>query len=888
MKIVFGLWADGGAWPDHGGDAPGSLGQPVVGPNGLVDILETLLGLGGPATAQVVRIAHFQSHLESLGGAYFWSRSLAVDSWSTARTLLAWRDDLVGLGWRANISWQSPRLADLAAASSAATDLPRGLNDRIVGVLDALNPRAAAAITHIRMIDDPALCPAAIRRLIHRLAELGTAVGHVQPVPAAAAETALGRLQRWMLGDNAELGTADESVTLATSASASLAAEVLGDWFASRSGEAIALVAQDGDTGLLDHGLGAAGQPRAGRSRTSVHRGSLQLLLLTFKAHWGPFDPRAILEILVFPNSPVAPRAAWRLAAALEAAPGRGGEEWLAAWQAIGDAERERAGTDADEIAKIEPRLARWRTWTEPKTANPETGMPIAQALQICDLVSTWAGSRYGIGEDPLYAATATLAREVRGALAALGRNQLPRLLVERIIDQALDLGQANPGAVAEAANWRSVQHPGSVWAPARTLVWWNFSATTEGSERAPWSDAERAELAAADCPADAINRAAQAASAAWERAILNAGERVLLVSGGLSCDAEDNLHPLAHRLKPAIDRLATRTDLEAALRAPVLSLSSVELARQAAPPQPLALPRFAWTTPPGFAAKLADRAQSATSLENLFSCQLLWALRHVAGLRPGRVRSIPDGNQLLGNLAHAIAREIFQPGPPPKPEAAATATQALLEARIDQLAAPLRHPELADALNLARRRLPAAMASLAKCLGENELTVEATEQQVSGEFEALLAMRGAVDLVARDANGNAVIIDLKWTRSEKSRIDELTTGRAVQLATYGALVSPGQLYRAGYFLLNQRQFATLAGNGLIGREVEGSRGFPATWQAIVEGWKIWSQHAEAGQLLATGVDGVADLVPAEIAITREVHCEWCDYATLCRVRGLA
>lgn len=240
MKIVFGLWADGGAWPDHGGDALGSLGQPVVGPIGLVDILETLLGLGGPATAQVVRIARFQFQLESLGGTYFWSRSLAVDSWSTARTLLAWRDDLIGLGWRANMSWQSPRLADLAAASSAATDLPRGLNDRIVGVLDALNPRAAAAITHIRMIDDPALCPAAIRRLIHRLAELGTAVEHVQPVPAAPKETALGRLQRWMLGENAELGTADESVTLATSASASLAAEVLGDWFASRKDDASA------------------------------------------------------------------------------------------------------------------------------------------------------------------------------------------------------------------------------------------------------------------------------------------------------------------------------------------------------------------------------------------------------------------------------------------------------------------------------------------------------------------------------------------------------------------------------------------------------------------------------------------------------------------------
>ena len=57
MDVVFGLWADGGASPDHGGGGGGSLGQPVVGPTALIDILETALGLGGPRRPQVVRIA---------------------------------------------------------------------------------------------------------------------------------------------------------------------------------------------------------------------------------------------------------------------------------------------------------------------------------------------------------------------------------------------------------------------------------------------------------------------------------------------------------------------------------------------------------------------------------------------------------------------------------------------------------------------------------------------------------------------------------------------------------------------------------------------------------------------------------------------------------------
>jgi RecB family exonuclease len=888
MDVVFGLWADGGASPDHGGSAGGAIGQPVIGPAGLLDILETALGMGGPRKPQVVRIASFQSTLESLEGRFFWSSSLGMDPWSTARTLLAWRDELVGLGWQSDRSWHEPRLADLAAVSRLATQLPPGLPDRIAAVLMELADAKAAPLSRIRLIDPVDLHPSAIRRLVVRLRDLGCAVEVIEVTPAAPPQTSLGKLQRWMLGAPDAIEGADGTVTVASSASKPLAAEIVGQWFAQQTAGGIALVAQDGDTDLLDHGLNGFGQPRAGRSRASIHRGSLQLLLLAFKGAWAPFDPHALMELLVFPNSPIAPRAAWHLASALEQAPGRGGPEWEQAWGTITEQEQERAAGDAGALAAVDPRLARWRDWAEPAAADPVIGMPLEQALQICDRVTTWAVHRYAATDDPLYAATSTLAGEVRAALAALGRDSLPRLLVERVIDQALDLGQSNPSAQAEAANWRGVPHPGSVWAPMTAVIWWNFAATQEGTARSPWTDGERKELAAADCPADDVTTPARAASAAWERAILNARETVLLVAGGLDCDADDNLHPLAHRLKPALDNLGVRVGLEAALSVPTITIAGTTIERHAVTPRPLPTARFSWATPAGFSPRLAQVTESATSLESLLSCQLMWALRHVARLRPGRVRSIPDANRLLGNLAHAIAREVFPPGAPPDPDVAAQHTRDLLESRIDQLAAPLRHPEFAEELNFARRRLPNAIASLARCLADNHLTIESTEQQVSGTFESLLALRGAIDLVARDRSGSAVIVDLKWTRNERARIEELSSGRAVQLATYGALLSGDQPYRAGYFLLNQRQFATLEGSGLVGRSVEGLRSFPDTWDAIVAGWKTWRASAEAGQILAAGVEGVGDHMPSDLLIVRDVHCKRCDYATLCRVRGFA
>jgi ATP-dependent helicase/nuclease subunit B len=63
MDIVFGLCADGGAVPDHGGAGVGALGAPVVGPAGLVDILETAYGLSGPTSPRIIRIAAWQAAL---------------------------------------------------------------------------------------------------------------------------------------------------------------------------------------------------------------------------------------------------------------------------------------------------------------------------------------------------------------------------------------------------------------------------------------------------------------------------------------------------------------------------------------------------------------------------------------------------------------------------------------------------------------------------------------------------------------------------------------------------------------------------------------------------------------------------------------------------------
>jgi len=889
MDIVFGLFADGGAVPDHGGTASGALGAPVVGPNGLLDLLETIYGLSEPPTAHVVRIAAWQSALAAVDkGDRFWSASFAIDPWSSARTLLAWRDTLIEADWNAQQAWPEGRIADLAAAEAAAVEFPAATADRVRRVADAITSTVAQTIKRVRLIDQRDFLPCGWRYLFANLEEHGVAIEIVEPSAAAPADTALGQLQRWMLAGQSHGLAPDGSLTLATASSSILAAEIVGQWSqrVSAGPDGVALLAQNGDTQLLDHGLAAAGQPRAGRSRRSPHRGTLQLLLLGFKIAWSPFDPHALMELLMFARSPIPGRAASRLARALEEAPGRGSEIWTRTWTEIREEEEATAASEKD-LAAATDRIARWRAWAEPALSDPVSGITIVDAAAICDRTVAWALSRHASDPDPLYLATAALASDVRRALVALDRPTLPRTLIERIIDQALDTGHDNPAAIAEAANWRTAAHPGAIWSAVDHVVWWDFTSTAEGTSRPPWTQAEREMLASKGCQLDDPALAGQALGAAWERAILNCRKRLLLVSGGLEAHDEAGRHPVAHRIAPALEASANIIRLEDALASDRSELAGEQLVRVPFDSLPVPVAKARWTTPAGYITRLEGRVESATSFENLLSCQLKWALNHVAGLRLGRARSIPDENRLLGNLAHALARTVFEPGPPPSPADAAERTRALLDATIDQIAAPLRHPALASELAFAERRLPEAMAALAQSLAGNGLVVEATELQVSGEFEDALAVRGAIDLVARDATGDIVIVDLKWTRRADSRAKELAAGHAVQLATYGAMAAEDAPYRAGYFMLNQRQFFTLTSSGLIGRGFAGARTLPETWSAVQGSWRSWRDAAGAGHLVATGVEGADEYLPAEASLVREANCKWCDYRSLCRVRGL-
>ena len=148
IRIHFGLYQDGVEWSD----SAHSLGELRVGPLGLLSFLEGRLGLRGIETHQAIRINQYLRRLEQLDAPDIWFHdSFLTDPWSTARQMLAWRDELVEVGWGgAGRDSSSPRLQALSVLEQIDLPLAPGFADRLLEVqtcLSCLAPETIHSIT---------------------------------------------------------------------------------------------------------------------------------------------------------------------------------------------------------------------------------------------------------------------------------------------------------------------------------------------------------------------------------------------------------------------------------------------------------------------------------------------------------------------------------------------------------------------------------------------------------------------------------------------------------------------------------------------------------------------------------------------------------------------
>ena len=280
---------------------------------------------------------------------------------------------------------------------------------------------------------------------------------------------------------------------------------------------------------------------------------------------------------------------------------------------------------------------------------------------------------------------------------------------------------------------------------------------------------------------------------------------------------------------------------------------------------------------------------KSASSLASLLSCPMKWTLNYASALQGSARQALAGGDALFGTLAHRVAQELFQPGAPPDPDSTVALAREKLEQLLPEIAATLLLPGAARDLANARVAIPEALGELARFLHMNALTVAATEQGF--EQDAALGpntgIRGAIDLLASDRAGRAIVIDLKWQRTDKYRRKEIADGVAIQLAVYAKNIDPNtQDAATGYFMLRQKRFLTGA-KSFDGPVIAVEGDSPKeTWRRVHDGWRTIMDELASGRVRAQfALKKVSQDEFDDVALMTPPKCAYCDFSVFCEER---
>ncbi|MFP4316918.1 MAG: RecB family exonuclease [Desulfovibrionales bacterium] len=890
LHIYFGFHLDGSAYPDALLGQHASVGKVIVGPMGLLGILETRFGLTGKSTSFPVRIAQYKKRLESLGPGRFFSRSYAVDQWSTAKKLLTWRDRLVLAGWDGTGNQAPPRIVDLATLEDESLGpLAPGLGERLSQVKARLQKGPVQGISAITLVDDRDLLPPAWSSLLTLLADAGIPCTSLEP-NTGESDPFLAKVKRAVADCTKPTGLPrnENSLVLLKGRDESVVAEAVACWLEHQTGkeaEELVVIRNSGSR-LLDRALARRGLPRLGHETRSRWRAALQVLPAIIATKWDPLDPGALMEFLDLPSSPLPRRALVHFRKALLEHPGLGGPKWQEAEEKALLALEEALDQDGLSADQKKQKMSRFRKDLEfylgGALYDPEQGMPVPVVNEICTRVVQWATARASVSDNFLLITAAGIARDLQEAVSSSGSSSIPRIQLELILESVSEAGAANPAVFPEAASWSFVDGPGQIWDRAERVLWWNFSMPSLPHEDFLLTAVEREWLAQHHIHLETQSDRLRRESTSWRNPLFQAGKQLVFATWEQDSGTEIPAHPLLHEIQQSIGSTLSVVRAEDILTGSSPSLLGRKIPRRPVPPRTFPEPVTTWQIPPGTVWQ-RDR-ESFTSMDMLLRCPLAWLFRYGVGLHGPDLPLVPDAQRMVGTLCHAVVENLFLEDTTWSPGAAETRALELFDGLIPQMAASLRLPGSEVLFNRYRGRAGRAARMLVELINTAGLRVCSCESSHERPFANGKTFYGKIDLLLEDKNGTPVFWDLKWTRWAKYKRSELEEGTALQLAAYGWLLSgpEGEYPPGGYFLLSHGELISVACDGLPDHCICSENNLKDLWDTAQK------KCAETFQELKSGTARVPGLVepdsPSEEEIALPANCKRCDFTTLCGV----
>lgn len=836
MKITFGLQLDG----EHGWRPANRLGMPLLGPLGMLNLLETGLGLLRAECTQAQRATQYRECLKRCDTPdRFYHASFGIDPIGASASLLSWRDDWYLHGWNGEApSVAGVRIADLAAVEEIARNLLfPSTGERLAQVAESLS-KLQSKIEQVELVDPIEAFPKRWREVLEKLPVKSPRTYE----PQAPEQTVLGKLQLALKlahegkKPNGKIAWSDDgSLRVVRGETSLLAARWVAHMRTVRQQE-VAIVAEH-DRSLLDATLDAADIARQGFQDSSPLAPALQVLPLALATIWEPLDVYALLEFLSHPIGPVPGYVRGRLAEVIAESPGIGGPRWR---QAIETLET----LCPDRVADMRNSLA---IWIEHPRYSPMQGAPIAVVLERTCRVRDYFRAGLYDQDSVLSQANATGYRQAKAvaaaleAMAAQGESSIMPVALETLVSQCTAGGAPNFAMHAQVGCVPSAANPAALVEPFDHVIWWQMGAPSL-PDRYPWSRGELDVLVQVGVELPPLDKVLAQQGQEWLRPILSARKQLVLVLPPPGVE----MHPLWQEIQGLIGDLRPEP-----LEGLVTGHIDEELPRVAHAPLPRR--RRWWHLPPE--VKISRRSRESYSGLNLFlNAPHQWVLKYAARLNPSNLLAVTDQNRLYGNLAHRIIDRFFHAGNAHelRGDVLVGWLSREFEGVITEEGAVLLMPGRRMDRERLRSALGRALEEIQRQFSAAGIVVVESERGLTGTFPGG-DLEGQADLVVQTQSGRQAIVDMKWGGANAHK-DRLAKNRHLQLALYAGMLrqETGAWPEVAYFILEaSRLLAPDTGFFPQAQAVQsGSTGAtPQLWEQLVATWKWRRSQIDAGMI---------------------------------------
>lgn len=205
----------------------------------------------------------------------------------------------------------------------------------------------------------------------------------------------------------------------------------------------------------------------------------------------------------------------------------------------------------------------------------------------------------------------------------------------------------------------------------------------------------------------------------------------------------------------------------------------------------------------------------SPTSIDTLVEYPFDYLMEKMLYINADGMAQMSDAKTTMGNVAHAVIEQLFAPRESKRTSSAQEIKQRIkaeyeetFSHTLEAKGAILLLPENKLAGKLLHEQLRTCLDVLADILEDNQLKVIGCERRV--EYQELL---GYIDMVLEDQDGHPVVFDFKWTSSKKYHRGLLEQNRSIQLELYRYLLThegKDEVKRVAYFLMPEAQLYSL------------------------------------------------------------------------------